>query len=81
MAMNIGFDKITWVLEDKNRRLVDWQNTQFFEKVNFRYNHLHYQEKVGLVSGPEVIKLFSCSSQLRLKFILLINSCWHFNIY
>ena len=23
--------------------------------------------------GPEVIKLFSCSSQLRLKFILLIN--------
>ena len=24
-------------------------------------------------TGPEVIKLFSCSSQLRLKFILLIN--------
>ena len=24
-------------------------------------------------SGPEVIKLFSCSAQLRLKFILLIN--------
>ena len=24
-------------------------------------------------SGPEVIKLFSCSTQLRLKFILLIN--------
>ena len=23
--------------------------------------------------GPEVIKLFSCSAQLRLKFILLIN--------
>ena len=23
--------------------------------------------------GPEVIKLFSCSTQLRLKFILLIN--------
>ena len=23
--------------------------------------------------GPEVIKLFSCSDQLRLKFILLIN--------
>ena len=25
------------------------------------------------VPGPEVIKLFSCSAQLRLKFILLIN--------
>ena len=24
-------------------------------------------------NGPEVIKLFSCSTQLRLKFILLIN--------
>ena len=24
-------------------------------------------------TGPEVIKLFSCSAQLRLKFILLIN--------
>ena len=23
--------------------------------------------------GPEVVKLFSCSAQLRLKFILLIN--------
>ena len=33
-----------------------------------------------------VIKLFSCSAQLRLKFILLINVkmptiCWHFNFY
>ena len=26
-----------------------------------------------ITSGPEVIKLFSCSAQLRLKFILLIN--------
>ena len=25
--------------------------------------------------GPEVIKLFSCSTQLS------INNCWHFNIY
>ena len=24
-------------------------------------------------SGPEVIKLFSCSAQLKLKFILLMN--------
>ena len=27
----------------------------------------------GPSTGPEVIKLFSCSAQLRLKFILLIN--------
>ena len=27
----------------------------------------------GFGPGPEVIKLFSCSAQLRLKFILLIN--------
>ena len=27
----------------------------------------------NLQPGPEVIKLFSCSAQLRLKFILLIN--------
>ena len=26
-----------------------------------------------LITGPEVIKLFSCSTQLSLKFILLIN--------
>ena len=25
------------------------------------------------ISGPKVIKLFSCSAQVRLKFILLIN--------
>ena len=33
--------------------------------------------------GPEVIKHFSCSAQLRLKFFLLINvkNCQHFNIY
>ena len=27
-----------------------------------------------LTSSPDVIKLFSCSAQLRLKFILLINN-------
>ena len=31
-------------------------------------------EEIGqCCPGPEVIKLFSCSAQLRLKFILLIN--------
>ena len=28
---------------------------------------------VCAVSGPEVVKLFSCSTQLSMKFILLIN--------
>ena len=28
---------------------------------------------VQIVSGPEVIKLFSCSTQLNMKFFLLIN--------
>ena len=32
-----------------------------------------------LQPGPEVIKLFSCSTQLSTQFILL--NCWHFNIY
>ena len=41
------------------------------------------------IPGPKVIKIFSCSTQLRLKFILLINvkmnanNFWHlrhFNI-
>ena len=27
----------------------------------------------NLFKGPDVVKLFSCSTQLRLKFILLIN--------
>ena len=45
------------------------------------------QYKIGLAmgrgyKGPEVIKLFSCSTQLSTKFILLINvkmptNCWH----
>ena len=33
----------------------------------------HDSESDALPPGPEVIKLFSCSTQLRLKFILLIN--------
>ena len=36
-------------------------------------------------SGPKVTKLFSCSTQLSIKFIKLINvkmpTVWHFNIY
>ena len=28
---------------------------------------------LGIIPGPEVIKLFSCSTQLSVKFFLLIN--------
>ena len=41
-----------------------------------------------MLPGPEVIKLFSCSTQLSMNFFLLIivkmptvNCCWHFNNY
>ena len=34
---------------------------------------LLYSDSVEERSCPEVIKLFSCSAQVRLKFILLIN--------
>ena len=33
-----------------------------------------------VLPDPEVIKHFSCSTQLSTNFILLIN-CWHFSIY
>ena len=41
-------------------------------------------------SGPAVVKLFLCSTQLSIKFNMRINvkmptiyanNCWHFNIY
>ena len=28
---------------------------------------------ISVISGPEVIKLFSCSTQMSMKFFLLIN--------
>ena len=36
-------------------------------------NYNVWREHSGRVQDSEVIKLFSCSAQLRLKFILLIN--------
>ena len=40
----------------------------------------HLQGQI-LTPGPKVVKLFPCSAQLRLKFILLINDKVHLNIY
>ena len=36
-------------------------------------NHGFFESFQPYEPGPEVIKLFLCSAQLRLKFILLIN--------
>ena len=36
-------------------------------------NALYYHNYIAVQSGPEVIKLFSCSTQLSMKFSLLIN--------
>ena len=38
--------------------------------------HEHYEAELGFdlaIPGPEVIKLFSCSTQLSMKFVLLMN--------
>ena len=37
-----------------------------------RWGHLRWRAR-HLLPGPEVIKLFSCSTQLSMKFFLLIN--------
>ena len=41
--------------------------------VKLVFRDVLYNKSAKTDSGPEVIKLFSCSAQLRLKFILLIN--------
>ena len=39
-----------------------------------KLNIFQLMEKIrNLITGPEVMELFSCSAQLRLKFVLLIN--------
>ena len=57
----------------------------FWERASYSVDHMFslYFDYFGCkgriwvliapVPGPEVIKLFSCSTQLSLKFILLIN--------
>ena len=34
-----------------------------------------------ILPGPEVIKLFSCSTLLSMKFYTAHKCCWHYNIY
>ena len=44
----------------KARKVFIFQHFSFYEQLKF--------------PGPEVIKLFPCSTQLRMKFIMLINA-------
>ena len=86
-------------LDQYAQRELSLPSLNMFSVLNI-YRH-HAEAK----SGPEVIKLFSCSTQLsmnfqmqlsikvseiwlflgsdkpRMLFFLLINNCWHFNIY
>ena len=53
-------------------------SADFFFKINFlkKFFQEDYQSAKGFESvgpGPEVMKLFSCSTQLSTNFILLIN--------
>ena len=43
------------------------------ERVKARHKIRDIQDARLVGSGPEVIKLFSCSTQLSMKFVLLIN--------
>ena len=44
-----------------------------FAYVEFNSTISHRVSENTVKPGPEVTKLFSCSTQLRMKFILLIN--------
>ena len=51
---------------------------QFFFIFNVFFNksvknYTYPRDNVGMGPGPEVIKLFTCSTQLSTKFILLLN--------
>ena len=45
-----------------------------FNSIHINLAHLHIPISNSYInSGPEVIKLFPCSTQLNMKFIFLIN--------
>ena len=41
-------DRVTWVVEDMHRTIIDWGQKEIFEKVPPAYDHLKYQDKVCL---------------------------------
>ena len=56
-------------LDQRSNNNLDLLYSQIF-KCSLRQQNLL---KISMKSGPEIIKLFSCSSQLSMKFFLLIN--------
>ena len=54
----------------KKQDLLQMDKLSLINDVDTRWNSYDMLERLP---GLEVIKLFSCSAQLRLKFILLIN--------
>ena len=78
-TLSMSFDMKFIRLDKKTRSLAIL--TCFLKRlINFISKDLNmvfsiYQDVQGLcsLSGPEVIKLFSCSTQLSMKFILIIN--------
>ena len=48
VALDVWLDRVTWVAEDRDRRITDWGQKVIFEseKPKFIYDHLLYQEKV-----------------------------------
>ena len=54
--------------------LVYFYYHHFYRNSGFNANSIDTDRTPGTMdSGPEVIKLFSCSTQLSMKFVLLIN--------
>ena len=58
---------------------VEHQDEFIFERVAVAYSRDYNEvgrvqiKQIIVTPGPEVMKLFSCSIQLRIKFILLLN--------
>ena len=50
----------------------DWSQSKYLRYV-VSYLLCRFEPHFGKQSGPEVIKHFSCSTQLSVKFSLLIN--------
>ena len=73
---SVRFEKRPWqqhegtARTDESKALKNWQMRMMERKKQQGYISSKCQENM---SGSEVIKLFSCSTQLNIKFILLIN--------
>ena len=76
-AILLTFIKLTFVIKIFVLSIFEWPfYTGFTVYNNFEdkiVNIFNLFESARFYTGPKVIKLFSCSTQLSMKFILLIN--------